>query len=134
VIDWSVDYWDAVGSKVATRTRDAHGPWEALPTQGVVRVHLRHGEYRHTMQGMDNYWLCETCRTYGMFNDPENAAWYEGQQALAWAWPTPDAHAPIANPRPPKRAHILRGVMLPDPIARELGLLGPHDASPPRSS
>jgi hypothetical protein len=132
MIDWSVDYWQA-GAPVSTRCR-AHGSWAELPTEGVVRVHLRHGEYSHTLQGMDNYWLAEEHHTYGMFNDPENAAWYEGRQAVAWAWPTPETCVSIANTDPPQGAHILRGVMLPDDLAREIGLLGPNDSSPPRPS
>ena len=121
-LDWSVDYYYQPGATIATLSR-AHGPWATLPPVGVVRVHIRHGEYRHTLQGMDNYWIDEVGSLFGMFNDPENADWYEGLQAVAWAWPRPDLCVQVANPRPPRHARVLAGVMLPDTLAHEIGLI-----------
>ncbi len=129
-LQWRVEYHQkGVGLVVAV---GACWAWNQLPAEGVVRIIVQHGPYTHELLGMDNYWLDEGLAIYGLYNDPENRDWYKGEQALAYAWPTPDLHMRLANADLPPGVHRLRGIMLPDDLAREYGILGPNDTSPPR--
>ena len=129
-LQWRVEYHqEGVGLVAVTR---ADWAWDRLPVEGVVRVVMQHGPYTHRLFGMDNYWLIEALAIYGLYNDPDNHDWYAGEQALAYAWPTPELHVRLADADPPCGVHTLRGIMLPDDLAREYGILGPSDHSPPR--
>ena len=121
---WAVVYWR--GRTRTITNRDMR--WGDLPTENVVWVDVMRDGYRHRLQGFDNYWVHDDA--FGVFNDPENAAWYPGAQALAWRWT--GAGSEVIAPVVPPFAHVLRGVLLPDEVARELGLLGPNDSLPPR--
>ena len=129
--EWRAQYAFEVGSPLVVFSGRTHA-WRDLPPAGLVRVILTHGPYTHTLAGMDNTWMTDDGFMYGMFNDPRNHAWYQGAQAIAFAWPAPDAHVQIVNPDPPAGVHVIAGIMLPDWFAREVGLLGPNDSSPPR--
>lgn len=118
-MDWSVAYWR--DGQVATLDSDTHR-WANLPVEGVLWVDVQIGRYRHQLRGMDNYWVSGD--QFGMFNDPENADWYPGPQRVSYRL-TGDRRHPyerLSKAAPPE-AQILRGLMLSDSDAREVGLL-----------
>lgn len=129
---WLVEYAFGGHEPIIKLGGMSDSDWHALPVEGVVRVHVQHGPYRHTLAGFDNYWVEVSSRKFGVFNDPENRGWYPGAMALAFVWPQPELEVPVSNPDVPPGAHVLRGVMLDDALARKVGLLGPNDSSPPR--
>lgn len=103
----SVAYWHR--NRLVTRR------W-FRPSTGVLWVTLA----RRRMQGMDNYWVADDC--YGMFNDPENFARYDGPQAISWAY-----RGGVETERfpafPPANATFYVGLMLADDDASTVGLL-----------
>lgn len=103
--------------------------WCDLPVEGVLWVDVWDGEYRHRLSGFDAYWLHG--RQFGVLNDAENAEWYPGEQALAWEWTGSGSRRVGASV--PSGARVLRGVLVPDGVARAVGLLGLNDSLPPRS-
>lgn len=134
---WRAEYGTSSGDPTWEHAGAGAEDWAKLPTQGklqpdwgIVRVRIFYGHYEHVLLGMDAYWLGEG--VYGMLNDPENRAWYDGAQSIAYAWPTIDQQTPLADATPPAGVHIVRGVMLPDWQARQLGILPPDASSPPR--
>ena len=121
MLRWSVDYCLIIGAPLVSLDGEV-GAWRKAPPEGVVNVHISQGDSRHTLRGMDNYWIHEESRTYGMFND-EGSEGYEGVMSVAWSWESQDQHVPLEDTTPPQGVHIIRGVMLPDEYAKELGLL-----------
>ena len=124
---WSVAYWE--GRVVFRASTDYL--WSDLPTEGVLWVDVRRGGYHHRLVGMDNYWLHGD--SFGVFNDPSNWAWYGGgpeAQYVAWRWVGGGSER--IDPSVPEAAHVLRGVLVPDEIAWELGLLDRGEHLPPR--
>jgi len=127
-LTWTALYW--LAGEVVTFDSD-HTRWGALPQDGLVRVHVRRGEYTHTLVGFDNYWMHGM--SFGVFNDTENLAWYGGNpdaQAFAFAWPK--GGEVVIAPDPPQGAHVVRGVLVPDEAAWELGLMPAGERLPPR--
>ena len=122
---WSVAYHEH--DRFVERSSRTH-TWLDLPTEGVLWVDVRDGEYRHRLSGFDAYWLHG--RRFGVLNDAENAEWYPGEQALAWEWTGSGSRR--VNASVPSGARVLRGVLVPDEVARAVGLLGPNDSLPPR--
>ena len=103
----SVLYW-VDGFTEAVSAHD----WSDYPVEGVLWVDLERNGFRQRLMGRDCYWVHGD--TFGMFNDPENLAWYGGDpaaQAEAWRWKA-DGSEPI-DPTVPPGAHVLRGVMAP---------------------
>ena len=121
---WAVVYWRGVPRTITNRDMR----WGDLPTDGVLWVDVTRDGYRHRLSGHDNYWVHGDA--FGVFNDPENAAWYGGAQATAWRWTGSGSES--IDPVVPRHARVLRGVLVPDDVARELGLLGPTDSLPAR--
>ena len=122
---WRVAYHE--GDRVIMRGSDAWA-WGALPAVNVLWVDVRDGEYRHRLSGFDAYWVHG--QRFGVLNDAENAAWYPGEQALAWEWTGSGSRRVEASV--PSGARVLRGVLVPDEVARAVGLLRPNDSLPPR--
>lgn len=90
----------------------AVGPWENMRVEGVLWVEIGN----HRMQGADNYWVHGNY--YGGFTDPENH--YGGFRMTRWQL---DPHKRVKRELPPPEAHVIRGVLIPDDDARELGLI-----------
>jgi hypothetical protein len=112
---WSVEYYD--GSLPLTRVDDSDMDWNDLPVDGVVFVTVYHDGYRHQMRGYDNYWVDRD--QFGCFNDQNSpfGAPYAGQRWMC------DWNQTWTNRNPPRNVHVLRGVMLTDDVADEIGLL-----------
>ena len=128
---WAVAFWEA--GRVVTRASD-HFAWGDLPTEGVLWVDVREGEYHHRLVGADNYWVHD--RAFGVFNDPENWRWYGGtpsDQYRAWRW-TGAGSERVRPAAPPAFARVLRGVLVPDEVAWDLGLLQRGEHLPVRPS
>ncbi len=90
------------------------GEWVYAPVKGVLWLQVG----AHRLQGMDNYWVHGNF--YGAFNDARNREWYDGPMKSRW-----QIH-PFRKARrmlPPKSAHVVRGTMVSDSEARELGLI-----------
>ena len=121
MLQWRVDYCHFIGAPLKSINGEP-GAWRQTPTEGVVNVHVWRGDKKHIMRGMDNYWIHEESSTYGMFNDPDSQG-YEGVMSAAWSWAEPEQHIRLGNTTPPAGSHVIRGIMLPDSYARELGLL-----------
>ena len=102
----AVTYW--INGKPA----QVVGLWEGMPKEGVLWVDVNN----HRMQGMDNYWVHGNF--YGGFSDPEND--YGGFRKSRWRI---DPFERAKRQLPPHTAHVIRGVMLSDDDARELGLI-----------
>jgi len=126
MLTWCVAYWE--NERVIERGSERHR-WVDLPVEGVLWVDVREGEYHHRLSGFDNYWVFG--RSFGVFNDPENLAWYGGSaQHLAWRWTGCGSES--VWPNVPDRAHVLRGVLVPDEVAWDLGLLPRGEHLPAR--
>ena len=125
-MSWAVAYFES--DRVTFRASSEHA-WGRLPVEGVLWVDVRDGEYRHRLSGFDAYWLHG--QRFGVLNDAENAQWYPGEQALAWRWT--GAGSESIAPVVPRHARVLRGVLVPDDVARELGLLRPGESLPRRA-
>ena len=109
---WSVTYWHGPGD--LTVVDDTQLAWNELPRDGVAWVDVTQGEFRQTLGGRDYFWLAPGGR-FGMFNDPDNLAWYGGDpaaQSEAWAWS--GSGFAVANPSVPADAHVIAGVLIPD--------------------
>lgn len=92
------------------------GQWETLPPDGVLWVDVERGGRRHRMQGHDHYWVDGD--RFGCWNgaDSRFGPPYAGQRwECDWAATYTD--------REPPGGHTLHGLMLPDDLARRLGLL-----------
>lgn len=87
-----------------------------------VRNPSENEEHSHFMGGFDYYWADPSTGYYGCFNGPENLGWYEGPQELTWLW-TADQHTEVGPMEPTPGATVVGTVMVPDDIARELGLI-----------
>lgn len=94
--------------------------WRHLPTEGVLEVRLYLGSGHQGLRGMDNYWLHGD--EFGVFNDPENFSWYQGYQAVTWRLED-GSFVRYADEQPPRQARVIRGIMVDDDIAREVGIL-----------
>ena len=116
-------YWNGREAESVVADR-----WRDYPVEGVLWADLWQNGYHTRLVGLDNYWLHGDA--FGVFNDPENYDWYPGKQAMAFRWT--GAGSEEIEPVVPPGAHVLRGVMVPDEVARELGILGPGESSPPR--
>lgn len=95
------------------------------PCDDAIWLEVRHAawpEHARRLGGFDNYWVDTASGRFGCFNDPWNHAWYEGPQRLAWAWDE-SGQRESEDTNVPRSAVIVRGVMVPDAIARELGLI-----------
>jgi hypothetical protein len=95
------------------------------PSRAAVGLEVRHAawpEHERRLGGFDNYWIDVEGGRFGCFNDAWNAGWYEGPQALAWAWDESGQRESV-DVNVPRAAVVVRGVMLPDSHARELGLI-----------
>jgi len=95
--------------------------WRLYPVDNVLWVDIERDGLRQRLQGMDNYWV--DGHRFGMFNDFENEWLYEGVQHIAYIWPLGAAMKRVPGLVRSLDAHILRGVMVPDETARQLGLL-----------
>lgn len=126
-MQWTVGYFE-VDLPLVWRSSEQHS-WDDLPTDGVVWVDVTRNGQTMRLSGFDNYWIHGT--RFGLFNDPENWAWYPGAQSLAFDW---SGHDPVVlvDTFAPTTAHVLAGVLIPDEAARAIGLLGPNDSLPPR--
>lgn len=93
-----------------------------VPRDGVVYVEIERDGCKQQLRGMDNYWIDVESKTFGAFNDPENADSYEGMQAIAFRWDE-SGHVFIGEVTAPPSAIIVHGIMLPDDRAKEIGLL-----------
>ena len=110
---WSVLYWE--DERPVWRWHDTFA-WEELPQENVLWVDVWDAGYHQCLGGMDNYWL--TGNLFGLFNDPENADWYSGRQAIAYRWTGTGSEE--IEPNAPPGVHVLRGVMLPDDLWDEV--------------
>lgn len=127
-LTWTALYW--LAGEAVTFDSD-HTRWGALPQDGLLRVRVRRDEYTHTLAGFDNYWLHGI--SFGVFNDPENLAWYGGNpdaQAFAFSWP--EEREIVIPAHAPPGAHVVRGVLVPDEVAWELGLMPAGERLQPR--
>ena len=107
-------------------------PWRDLPTEGVLWVDVEQGGYHHRLSGHDNYWIHGD--SFGVWNDQQNWAWYGGgpeAQYHAWQWVRGGSRS-VVPPIVPDSAHVIRGVLVPDEFAREIGLLGAGESLPAR--
>ena len=109
--------------------------WDDLPVQNVVDFTVYYGRYKHTVSGMDYYWMNGS--SYGTFNatgllaeqqearrreNGHEQVVYEGLQAVAWMWDEKGNHIFLGEFRP-ENVHVLTGVMLDDDVARKIGLI-----------
>ena len=127
-LSWVVAYWE--DSQVVFRG-SGEFEWADLPTEDVLWVDVRDGGFHHRLSGFDNYWVHDDA--FGVFNDPENWGWYGGdpkRQAFAWEWTGVGSRT--VRPGVPDGARVLRGVLVPDEVAWELGLMPHGERLPPR--
>lgn len=126
---WAATYW--LNGEVVVFSDDRYR-WGGLPQSGVLRVVTWvDGGNSVVMSGMDNYYVRgQSC---GMTNDEENRDWYEGLMRVRWDWSQDGLTQSFSDGPPPAGAILHRGVMVPDEIARAVGLLGPNDSAPVRS-
>lgn len=126
MLSWRITYDD--GSTFDS----GQGPWSDARVDGVLWVDVMNGAYRHRLQGFDYYWVHG--KAFGVFNDPNNWDWYGGStkdQYLAWRW-VEDGSERLIPATVPLMAHVVEGVLVPDEVAWELGLLRPGERLPPR--
>lgn len=126
---WAVAYYE--GSLPLVWRDSEHFAWDDLPVDGVVWVDVTRNGQTMRLSGFDNYWVHDL--RFGLFNDPENWAWYSGAQSLAFDW---SGHDPVvlALTPPTAGARVLAGVLVPDEVAWELGLMPEGERLPPRPS
>lgn len=82
---------------------------------GVVWVDVVGNGWRHRLQGMDHYWIDGD--RFGMFNSTDQ---YTGRPAVAYQ-ATPNGVIDLGDLIPD--VEVMDGIMLPDDLARECGLL-----------
>lgn len=103
----AVTYWEG-GRRTVTRT----GPWETMPTAGVLWVTLVRGRHRHVLLGADGYWVLGD--RYGMTYEDAQPR-YGGRPYAAWEWREEGARF-LGEQAPPAWAHTVRGVQVPDDV------------------
>jgi hypothetical protein len=126
-VTWRVLYWE--GDQPVWREQ---GDWHALPVEGVLWVDLEHEGYRHCLSGSDYYWVHGL--SFGQFNDPSNWDWYghaTRDQYRAWRWVEGGSER-VEPATVPLGAHVIEGVLVPDEVAWDLGLLPRGEHLPPR--
>jgi hypothetical protein len=132
MLEWKVRYYNGTLELDEITSNDM--AWEELPTSNVIEVDILKDGYRHTLRGMDNYWLSGSY--YGMFNNTGSLALYEeeqrrlnGHQEVEYGGTTPitykweTTHIKVEETVNLTLIHILSGVMVPDEHAREFGLI-----------
>jgi len=131
MLEWKVRYYNGTLELDEITSNDME--WEELPTFNVIEVDILKDDKRHTLRGMDNYWLSGSY--YGMFNNTgsigteeeehrnqngHQEVQYEGEEWVTYNWET--EHIKVQTPIS-TNLHILTGVMIPDEHAREFGLI-----------
>jgi hypothetical protein len=133
MMNWVVRYYDGELPLISISSDDME--WYELPQTGVVDVFIEHGGYSHLLSGVDNYWL--SGNFYGWYNNTGSLGeWeeeqrrvngheqvvYEGSMMMVFEWEDPEQHLVIGE-YIPENVHVISGVMLPDELARELGMI-----------
>jgi hypothetical protein len=133
MLEWKVRYYDTELPLVEITSNDMN--WDELPVNGVIEVDVINGRYKHTLSGMDYYWISGS--KYGMFNETGSVAeieanirlnngheqvYYSGSNARMLDWE--GEHIDMGEIFPDNSTtHILKGVMITDDEAREIGLI-----------
>lgn len=118
-MEWEALTWN--GSSLHSYSSELY-QWADVPDRIVrVEVQTEYGSIR-MLQGMDNYYVLPS-GVYGMFNDPQNFQIYDGLQHVAYRVEGRVEVQLVAE----LSAEILEaakaGVMIPDEVARSIGLL-----------
>ena len=108
--------------------------YDDLPEDGLVMINIIKGDYNHLIYGMDNYWIDNN--KYGMFNNTGELAELEEEQRrlngnqeveyigysnVAWSWD--EQHIFLNDYQFDENIKVIKGIMLPDNIAKEIGLI-----------
>ena len=122
-MDWvsvSVRYWYGRDNTIVSVTA---GEWSRLPTNGVVDVSLHYGRHSMTLNGHDNYAI-EGDEVY-VWTDPdqEHADPNRTGQRYKFVNGVPVESESINYIPQLKPENIKRGVMLPDELARQIGMI-----------
>ena len=128
MFSWVAEYWED-GSLVEYDCGDYR--WSDLPEHGVIRVRIHmkgqvgYGnpskQYVHGLQGHDRYYLRKnTDDSSVMFG-----AWSDDPQlgGSMYKWAPTEWYGPVDMPDSMDDSDIKLGVLVPDDIARGLGLL-----------
>lgn len=133
-MDFIVYYYN--GSLPLTSISSDQMSFNDLPNEGVVYVDIINDGCKHRLQGMDNYWVDVDNSYYGMFNNTGELGEFEkqnreinnhqeidyvGLSCVAYTWF--DEHQFIGSFLPTGDIQIIKGIMLSDTIAKELGIL-----------
>jgi len=132
MLEWKVKYYNGTLELDEITSKDMR--WEDLPTSNVIEVDIFKDGYRHTLRGVDNYWISGSF--YGMFNNTGSLALYEEEQrrlnghqeieygddySVSYNWET--EHTKLETNIDLTSVHTLSGVMIPDEHAKEFGLI-----------
>jgi hypothetical protein len=134
MLEWKVRYYN--NSLPLVEVTSDEMEWNELVVDGVIEVDVINGRYMHTLSGMDYYWISGS--RYGMFNETGSIAEIEanirlnngheqvyyssGSNARMLDWE--NEHIDMGDIFPDKdTTHILKGVMITDDEAREIGLI-----------
>jgi len=108
--------------------------WEELPTENVIFIIIKKDGRTHNLYGWDNYWI--NGNQYGVFNNVGELGLeeeqnrldggyqevvYDGLMDIYYEWA--DSCVLIGEKTNKDGLHILKGVMIPDNEAQELGIL-----------
>lgn len=131
-MEWEVKYYTGSLKLHSITSKDM--PWNELPTENVIFVIVKKDGMSHILHGYDNYWVNN--KEYGCFNNTgelaiieKNKRIEEGRQEIEYvglmdcyfSW---DLKSEYMGEKYDKNGlHILKGVMIPDNEAKELGLL-----------
>jgi hypothetical protein len=133
MLEWKVRYYQGQLPLVEATSEDYS--WEDLPIDNVIQMEIKKGDCTHVIGGFDNFWMSGS--HYGVFNNTgslgeyealqrlENGheqVYYEGAQAIMYDWDQDHINMGEIFPDTTK-VHILKGVMIPDDQAREIGLI-----------
>jgi len=131
-MEWEVKYY--LGSLPLSSITSSEMSWENLPIENVIFVMVKKDGMIHTLKGYDNYWV--NGNEYGCFNNTGQLAideetnrllegyteiQYEGLMDCYYNW---DDDCRFMGEKSDKNGlHILKGVMIPDDEARQIGLI-----------
>lgn len=87
---------------------------------GVVYIDIAAFGLRRRLQGMDHYWI--DWPRYGMYCTETRFGPEYASGCVAYEL-TPNGEIDLGRMMPPEGVEIMDGIMLPDELAREYGLL-----------
>lgn len=109
--------------------------WSDLPKVGVVYVDIVNGNFSQRMQGMDNYWIDGF--KYGMFintgelgqielqrriAENRKVPEYTGMESVTYMWE--NEHIFLGDVKQDVNPSLIKeGILIPDEIAEQLGLI-----------